>query len=268
MRLTPMARAVRRTSRLPVVYHSDYSPQWPAKHRFPMWKFRDLAQQLIADGLLEPKDFHAPYEPQDQWFLLAHDEDYYRRFVADTLDGPRWRRIGFTQRPCHAALVRRTRLEASGTLRAAHLALQWGLACNAAGGTHHAHHSWGAGYTALNDLAMVSKVLLKEGHVQRLLICDLDVHQGDGTAEILREEPRAFTFSVHCAENFPFGFKGMAHLGHDRSDLDVGLAKGTEDEVFLGVVKERLTALLEDFRPDLVLYDAGDCFKLHASLQT
>ncbi|CAE7243269.1 unnamed protein product [Symbiodinium natans] len=105
---------------------------------------------------------------------------------------------------------------------------------------------------------MRSKVLLEEGAVDRILICDdLDVHQGDGTAEILRQEARAFTLSVHCKDNFPFGFKGMAHLGKDRSDLDVGLEKGTGDEAFLSSVSECLLGTLDDFRPDLVLYDAG-----------
>ncbi|CAE7864905.1 unnamed protein product, partial [Symbiodinium sp. KB8] len=163
----------------------------------------------------------------------------------------------FTQRPDHRALVCRTRLEVAGTLLTARLALETGLACNTAGGTHHAHRAWGSGYTALNDLAVTSKVLLQEGVVSRILICDLDVHQGDGTAEILREDAQAFTLSVHCKDNFPFGFKGMTHLGQDKSDLDVGLAKGTGDEVFLSTISEHLLGALDDFRPDLVLYDAG-----------
>ncbi|CAE7727060.1 unnamed protein product, partial [Symbiodinium sp. CCMP2456] len=235
-----------------------YSPEWPVTHRFPMWKFKDLAELLVEEGLVESfSDFVTPQDPPDEWFTLAHEEEYYRGFVENSLDPVRWRRIGFTQRPDHRALVRRTRLEVAGTLLTARLALETGLACNTAGGTHHAHRAWGSGYTALNDLAVTSKVLLQEGVVSRILICDLDVHQGDGTAEILREDAQAFTLSVHCKDNFPFGFKGMTHLGHDKSDLDVGLAKGTGDEVFLSTISEHLLGALDDFRPDLVLYDAG-----------
>jgi len=223
-----------------------------------MCKFRNLADQLVVDGLLAShRDFITPEHPPDEWFLLAHDEEYYHSLVSGSLDTVRWRRIGFTQRPDHGALVRRTRLEVAGTLLAARLALRTGLACNAAGGTHHAHRAWGSGYTALNDLAVTAKVLLREGTVGRVLVCDLDVHQGDGTAEILGDEPRAFTFSVHCAANFPFGFRGMDHLGHDRSDLDVGLASGVGDDDYLRALEEHIPGALEEHRPDLVLYDAG-----------
>lgn len=250
-------------ARLPLVFHPGYSPPWPDKHRFPMWKFRDLALQLQADGLVHasPASGEAPFlrpvKALEEQVLLAHDQDYYEGFCTNSLPAHLWRRIGFTQRPCHAQLVQRTQLEVSGTLLAARKALERGMAGNLAGGTHHAHRAYGSGYTALNDLEITAKVLLKEEAVARLLICDLDVHQGDGTAEILKEEPRAFTMSVHCKDNFPFGFKGMSHLGHDQSDWDVALPKGTADAVYLATVFEHLQAVLEDFRPELVLYDAG-----------
>eukprot|EP00435_Cladocopium_sp_Y103_P040159 s74_g10.t2 len=117
------------------------------------------------------------------------DVDYYEGFCTDSLPAYLWRRIGFTQRPCHAQLVHRTQLEVRGTLLAARKALEHGMAGNLAGGTHHAHRAYGSGYTALNDLAITAKVLLQEEAVARLLICDLDVHQGDGTAEILKDWP-------------------------------------------------------------------------------
>ncbi|CAK0806027.1 unnamed protein product [Prorocentrum cordatum] len=198
-----------------------------------------------------------PRGPPDDWLLLAHDAEYCRGFLEGTLDAARWRRIGFTQCSDYGALVRRTRLEVAGTVLAARLALQRGLACHTAGGTHHAHRSWGSGYTILNDLAVAALLLLREGLVSRPLVCDLDVHQGDGTAEILAGEPRAFTFSVHCKDNFPFGFKGMSHLGADRSDLDVGLAAGTADQGYFGALEAHLPCALDLHRPDLVLYDAG-----------
>jgi len=242
----------------PTVWHEAYSPPWPPSHRFPMCKFRNLADQLVRDGLHESHcSFLKPEEPPTEWLLLAHDEEYYRNFVDDTLDRTMWRRIGFSQRPDHVALVRRTCLEVAGTVLAARNALAWGLACHTAGGTHHAHRSWGSGYTVFNDLAIAAKVLLDEKVVSRILICDLDVHQGDGTAEILSAEPRAFTFSVHCKSNFPFGFKCMTHLGHDKSDLDIGLERDTGDTCYMAALATHLPVILERHRPDLVLYDAG-----------
>lgn len=250
-----VSRAAARQVRPPTVWHEAYSIPWPQTHRFPMWKFRDLADQLIADGLFDAHaEFLTPEDPPDEWFLAAHDEEYYRGFVEGTLDDTRWRRIGFSQRPDHAALVRRTKLEVAGTVLAARQALAFGLACNTAGGTHHAHRAWGCGYTALNDLAVTARLLLEDGTVSRVLICDLDVHQGDGTAEILAG---AFTLSVHCGRNFPFGFKGLDHLGNDRSDLDIGLDPGTDDASYLAALREHIPAALDSHAPDLVLYDAG-----------
>ncbi|CAK9106366.1 unnamed protein product [Durusdinium trenchii] len=242
----------------PSVYHHSYSPPWPPTHRFPMWKFHDLALQLLKDQLVTAwEDFVMPQPLQEEWIFLAHEEDYYRRFCSDTLDPAALRRIGFAQRPDHRQLVARTCWEAAGTLTCAREALKVGMAGHCAGGTHHAHRAWGSGYTVLNDLAITAKVLLQEKAVSKILICDLDVHQGDGTAEILQDEPRAFTMSVHCKENFPFGFKGLSHLGHDRSDLDVALPKGLGDEEYLATIFEHLQGALEDVRPELVLYDAG-----------
>lgn len=229
-----------------------------------MWKFRDLANQLVCDGLIAShSDFITPENPPDAWLLQAHDEEYYRGFVSGSLDTGRWRRIGFTQRPDHDALVRRTLLEVSGTVLAARLALSKGLACNTAGGTHHAHRSWGSGYTALNDLAVAALVLLEESAVDRVLICDLDVHQGDGTAEILSGDDRVFTFSMHCASNFPFGFKMMSHLGQDKSDLDIGLARAVGDAGYMRSLQQYFPSVLEQHKPHLVLYDAG--VDVHAS---
>eukprot|EP00913_Durusdinium_trenchii_P006785 g6377.t1 len=236
------------------VLRSAYSPPWPPTHRFPMWKFHDLALQLLKDQLVTAwEDFVMPQPLQEEWIFLAHEEDYYRRFCSDTLDPAALRRIGFAQRPDHRQLVARTCWEAAGTLTCAREALKVGMAGHCAGGTHHAHRAWGSGYTVLNDLAITAK----EKAVSKILICDLDVHQGDGTAEILQDEPRAFTMSVHCKENFPFGFKGLSHLGHDRSDLDVALPKGLGDEEYLATIFEHLQGALEDVRPELVLYDAG-----------
>ena len=249
----------------PFVYHPAYTaPDWPENHTFAMWKFEDAAQCLLDDGVVRsPGDFFAPEEPiPDDMFLLAHDRAYYEAFVDDTLEPALRRRIGFTQRPSHEALVRRTRLEVAGTLLTARLALEHGIAANVAGGTHHAHRAWGSGYTALNDLAITALALVDEGCVERVAVVDLDVHQGDGTAEILGGSSSGsggpfFTFSMHCEDNFPLKFHAP-HLGNDRSDLDVGLPSGTGDEAFMAALRAHLgPTVLDGFKPDLVLYDAG-----------
>lgn len=246
------------------VFHEDYSIPWPERHRFPMWKYRDLAEYLVADGTVPSMaHFVRPEgEVPHEHVLLAHDSDYYWAFVEDRLDAGMMRRIGFAQREDHGALVRCIRTGVAGMVLSARLSLECGLACNLTGGTHHAHTSWGSGYNVVNDLAIAAKVLLDRGAVGRICIVDLDVHQGDGTAEICKGDPRIFTFSLHCGDNFPFGFKGLAHLGHDRSDLDIALPKGAGDIEFLGALREHLPRVLADCTPDLVLYQAGvDCHK-------
>jgi acetoin utilization deacetylase AcuC-like enzyme len=191
----------------------------------------------------------------DAQFLRCHDANYYHGFVSDTLPPPLARRIGFTQRPDHAALVARTKLECAATVVAAKQALEYGIAVNCAGGTHHAHRAWGSGFTVLNDLAVAATVL-RDASPLRVAIVDLDVHQGDGTAEILAGQPDTFTMSMHCESNFPFGFN-QTHLGHDKSDLDVPLPAGTVDAAFMASLSGHLPHVLDTFRPGLVLYDAG-----------
>ncbi len=162
------------------------------------------------------------------------------------LDGAIVRRIGL---PMEEAVVRRSRAAVGGTVLASRLALEHGVAFNTAGGSHHAFSAYGAGYCVFNDVAVASKVLLEERRVKSVLIIDLDVHQGDGTAEILRREGRAFTFSMHCEENFP--------KIKQRSDRDVALPAGTGDAEYLAVLGSELSALLPRVSPDLVLYNAG-----------
>lgn len=236
----------------PMVWHPSYSVSWPENHRFAMWKFDDLCEEAVRSGLTSKEDiFEAPPASREA-IGAAHDGDYVQRFEADTLDPTLWRRIGFTQRPSHADLVRRTVLEVGGTALAADLARKYGMACNLGGGTHHAHRSYGSGYTIYNDLAVAALA-----HKGRVVVCDVDVHQGDGTADILKHVDDAFTFSIHCADNYPFGFVGQHHLGKDRSDLDVALPARSGDAQVMDALKSHLPKLLDDFTPSLVLYDAG-----------
>ncbi|KXZ46890.1 hypothetical protein GPECTOR_39g384 [Gonium pectorale] len=179
----------------------------------------------------------------------VHDPDYLRLFSSCQLDEERVRRIGFGAATRTPVLVRRTKAEVAGTLLTARLALRHGLAVNTAGGTHHAFPAFGSGYCILNDLAVTCEVLLAEGLVRRVLVLDLDVHQGDGTAFIFRDRPDVFTLSVHAQSNFP--------ARKQVSTLDLGLPDGTSDEEYLAAVGQSLPRVLRDFAPDVVLYDAG-----------
>lgn len=231
---------------LPIVYHPDYVVPLPDGHRFPMAKFRLLHEALIADGVVHRSQFRAPELPSQAWIELVHTPEYVRDYYEGTLEPKAQRRIGL---PWSPALVTRTCIAVGGTILTARLALECGLACNTAGGTHHAFPSYGSGFCIFNDLAIAARVLLSEEIVKKILIVDLDVHQGDGTAFIFQDEPRVFTFSMHCEINFP-GTK-------QTSDLDVPLPEGMEDDAYLQTLAKYLPDLLSQVSPDLVLYDAG-----------
>ncbi|AFY65362.1 histone deacetylase [Geitlerinema sp. PCC 7407] len=231
---------------LPLVYHPDYVIPLPAGHRFPMAKFRLLYESLIQDGVAHASQFHQPEYPTPEILAHVHGPDYIQAYCEGTLDAKAQRRIGL---PWSSALVRRTCTAVGGTLLTARMALEHGLACNTAGGTHHAFPNHGSGFCIFNDLAIAARVLQAEGVVQKVLIVDLDVHQGDGTALIFQDDPSVFTFSMHCEVNFP-GTK-------QRSDLDVPLPEGLEDDAYLQTLAQYLPDLLSQVKPDLVLYDAG-----------
>lgn len=231
---------------IPIVYHPDHVAPLPPGHRFPMGKFGRLYSVLIQDGVATPDQFHLPQPATPDLLALAHDPAYIAAYLEGTLPPKAMRRIGF---PWDATLVQRTLTALGSTLLAAELALAHGVACSTAGGTHHAFCDYGSGFCIFNDLAVTARALLHRGAVQRILIVDLDVHQGDGSASILQEEAAIFTFSMHCEVNFPFHKQA--------SNLDVGLPAGMEDDAYLATLAAYLPGLLEDFRPDLVLYDAG-----------
>lgn len=230
----------------PFVFSPRYEATLPAGHRFPMGKFRRLHRYLIHEGIARPEQFWEPERASREQLTLVHTGTYVDAFTDGTLPEPARRRIGLPWTP---ALVERTCTALGGTILAARLALGHGIACNTAGGTHHAFADFGSGFCIFNDLAVAARILMREGYVRRVLIVDLDVHQGDGTACIFRDEPGIFTFSMHCAQNFP-GRK-------QQSDLDVELPVGMDDRAYLAILRDHLPGLLEQVRPDLVLYDAG-----------
>lgn len=231
---------------LPIVYHPHYVAPLPAGHRFPMSKFQRLWELLVADGIVRPQSHHLPELPPPGAIERVHAPDYVRAYCQGTLDGKAQRRIGL---PWSPALVRRTRMAVGGTILTARLALQYGLACNTAGGTHHAFPSYGSGFCIFNDLAIAARVLQHLGLVKTVLIVDLDVHQGDGTARIFQGDASVFTFSMHCEANFP--------ASKQQGDLDLALPQGLEDGGYLQILAQYLPDLLPQVKPDLVLYDAG-----------
>ncbi|HIK03645.1 MAG TPA: histone deacetylase [Trichormus sp. M33_DOE_039] len=231
---------------LPIIYHPDYVAPLPEGHRFPMSKFQKLYDLLLTEGVAHIEQFHTPIRPNSELIELVHTSDYVQGYCEGTLDPKAQRRIGL---PWSPALANRTCVAVGGTILTAKLALSQGLACNTAGGTHHAFPSYGSGFCIFNDLAIASRVLQKQGLVQKILIVDLDVHQGDGTAFIFQDDDHVFTFSMHCEVNFP-GTK-------QTSDLDVPLPVGMEDDAYLQTLANYLPDLLSDIQPDLVFYDAG-----------
>ncbi|HLD68309.1 MAG TPA: histone deacetylase [Pseudomonas sp.] len=231
---------------LPLVYHDDYSPPFPADHRFPMEKFRLLRDHLVDSGLTSEAALLRPELCPTDVLALAHDPAYIRRFLDGDLGREEQRRLGL---PWSEALARRTVRAVGGSLLAAEQALRHGLACHLAGGTHHAHYDHPSGFCIFNDLAVISRYLLASGQVERVLIFDCDVHQGDCTARILADTPQAVTVSLHCEKNFP--------ARKASSDWDIPLPMGLGDADYLKVVEDTLNYLLPLYQPDIVLYDAG-----------
>ena len=211
-----------------------------------MAKFRRLKEHLVDSGLAEARALHRPQPASRELLAGAHDPAYVDGVLAGRLDERAVRRIGF---PITASVAARSRAAVAGTLLAARLALARGIACNTAGGSHHAFAGHGAGYCVFNDVAVSARALLAEGAVRRVLVVDLDVHQGDGTAAMCAHEPRIVTFSMHCGSNFP--------AVKQRSDRDVELPPGTGDDGYLEALERELHPLLESADPDLVFYNAG-----------
>lgn len=211
-----------------------------------MAKFRELERCLFDCGLADSSQMHRPLPVPRRWLELVHQRAYHEAFARDRLDRQAQRRIGL---PATTPLVRRTWIAVGGTLLTARLALRHGLACHLAGGTHHAFPDFGSGFCIFNDLAVCARVLIEQDGLQRVLVVDLDVHQGDATALIFSGDERVFTFSAHAASNFP-SCKQV-------SDLDLSLRDGLEDWDYLQTIGDHLPELLDRQRPQLVLYNAG-----------
>lgn len=231
---------------LPIVHHPAYAAQMPDGHRFPMDKFRRVMRRLLDDGVVTAAEVIRPEPAPRRWLERVHDHAYVEAILAQTLDPVTIRRIGL---PITEGIATRAVAASGGTVLTARLALEHGLACNTAGGSHHAFAEGGSGFCVFNDVAVAAALLLDEGRIERALVVDLDVHQGDGTAKIFEHDRRVFTFSMHCRTNFP--------ARKQKSDLDIALEPGTGDDAYLRTLDETLPALLSTHRPDLVFFNAG-----------
>ena len=233
---------------LSIAWAPCYAHPLPQNHRFPMLKYELLPQQLLREGIVTEAAFFTPQPPPDEDILRVHDPDYYHRLQCGQLTRQQERATGF---PWSPALFEREVTILGGTIECARRALRHGVALNVAGGTHHAFADRGEGFCLLNDQAAAAAYLLAhpELGVRRVLIVDLDVHQGNGTAAIFRPEPRVFTFSMHGARNYP--------ARKEHSDLDLPLPDGTADAAYLALLANTLPRLLADFQPDFVFYLAG-----------
>ncbi len=228
---------------LPVINHEDYFAKIGDDHRFPINKFGELAKFLIKKNIV--KKFHKPYPCSEETLKRAHSDKYINDVKNKTLDQSKVKKIGF---PLIDSVVQRSLIATGGTVLASKLAIDTGLACNTAGGSHHASFEEGAGYCVFNDVAVAAHYLLNRGLASRILIVDLDVHQGNGNSELFKKNKNVFTFSMHSKSNYP--------AKKSISDLDVELEDNLEDKNYLKTLKFYLNTLnKENF--DFVFYIAG-----------
>tara|TARA_Y100000766_G_scaffold159694_1_gene137230 strand:- start:20 stop:913 length:894 start_codon:yes stop_codon:yes gene_type:complete len=228
---------------LPVINHEDYFAKIGDDHKFPINKFSELAKYLIDQKIV--KEFHKPYPCSDETLKRAHSEKYIKDIKNKTLDKNGVKKIGF---PLVDSVVQRSLVATGGTVLASKLAINYGLACNTAGGSHHANFEGGAGYCVFNDVAVAAYYLLDRGLAGRILIVDLDVHQGNGNSDIFKDNTNVFTFSMHSKSNYP--------AKKSISDLDVELEDNLDDKQYLKTLKFYLNELNEE-NFDYVFYIAG-----------
>ena len=231
---------------LKIAHHVIYNHPLKEGHRFPMEKYDLLPQQLIYEGTCNEDNFFEPEIPNNKHFFTVHEPEYFFDLLNITLDQKAARRIGF---PLSEVLIEREMIIADGTMKASEFALQHGIAMNIAGGTHHAFTNKGEAFCMLNDQAIGTKYLQNKGLVKKVLIVDLDVHQGNGTAEIFKNDDSVFTFSMHGKSNYPFV--------KEQSDLDIALENETKDDEYLTILKETLPKLINQEKPDFIYYLCG-----------
>jgi acetoin utilization deacetylase AcuC-like enzyme len=231
---------------LKIAYSTIYQHPLPEGHRFPMLKYELIPEQLIYEGTCTPENFFSPTPIDEYWILKTHTKQYWEDLKNLRIDAKMIRKIGF---PLSEQLVLREKIITQGTIDACHYAFQNGVAMNVAGGTHHAYTDRGEGFCLLNDVAIASNYLLENQLATKILIIDLDVHQGNGTAEIFQHNTNVFTFSMHGKENYP--------LHKEKSDLDIELPTYTTDTQYLNLLYETLPRLINEQKPNFLFYISG-----------
>tara|TARA_B100000941_G_scaffold288390_1_gene265199 strand:+ start:2629 stop:3522 length:894 start_codon:yes stop_codon:yes gene_type:complete len=228
---------------LPVVNHPDYVAKINDDNKFPIKKFGALANYLLQTGVVNK--FHIPEECSVETMKTSHSLKYINEIKNKTLDIQAQKKIGF---PINNSVVRRSFVATGGTVLASKLALDSKLACNTAGGSHHATFNFGAGYCVFNDTAVAANYLKNKGYAKKILILDLDVHQGNGNSEIFKDDKDVLTFSMHCESNYP--------AKKSKSDIDVNLKAYMEDKEYIDILKDNLK-ILNEISYDFVFYVAG-----------
>ena len=231
---------------LKIAFSNIYKYDLPEKHRFPMEKYELLPEQLLYEGTVELENFFEPPKIEEANILLTHENEYWEKLKSQKLSSKEIRAIGF---PMSERLVKRGQHIAQGTVSATKFAFENGIAMNIAGGTHHSFTYKGEGFCLLNDIAIAANYLLSQKKVQKILIVDLDVHQGNGTAQIFENNDAVFTFSMHGAKNYP--------TRKEKSDLDIGLPDKTGDQLYLKSLKDTLPYLIDLTEPEFIFYLAG-----------
>ncbi|SDD23512.1 Acetoin utilization deacetylase AcuC [Algoriphagus faecimaris] len=231
---------------LKIAWSPEYCHPLPEGHRFPMEKYELLPEQLLYEGTVTQQNFFKPTPVTEDLILQAHHPEYWKKLKTLSLSKSEIRATGF---PLSKSLIDREVLIAGGSVQAADFALKYGIALNIAGGTHHAYSDRGEGFCLLNDIALTSKYLQISDKAKKILVLDLDVHQGNGTAEIFKDDPSVFTFSMHGAKNYPHR--------KEQSDWDIPLEDGTQDEHYLNLLSESLATLKRRFDPDFIIYQCG-----------
>ena len=231
---------------LKIAFNKNYIYPLEENHRFPMIKYELIPEQLVRESTCTENNFFNPEKVDDYIVLLTHQKEYFERFKSLDLSKREIREIGF---PLSKELVDRELQIADGTIKGVHYSIEHGISMNIAGGTHHAFYDRGEAFCMLNDQAIAANYLINKGLSKRILIIDLDVHQGNGTASLFRTKSNVFTLSFHGKKNYPFR--------KEKSDLDIEFDDNTNDEKYLKILKETIPKVMDEFKPDFIFYLSG-----------
>lgn len=231
---------------LQIAFSPVYRLRLPEGHRFPMLKYELIHEQLLYEGTCTNANFFGPAPADDRWVRGVHTPEYVNALKTLAVDPRMVRRIGF---PLTPELIDREWIITQGTIDCTQIARRDGVALNVAGGTHHAYPDRGEGFCMLNDVGVAAHYLLETGQAKQILVIDLDVHQGNGTAVMFQHEPRVFTFSIHGKDNYP--------LKKEHSNLDIALPTGTTDDVYLNTLYDTLPDLIQRVQPDFLFFVSG-----------